>query len=558
MAGNPSAPDVRSRVTAAVGRLAAAVAARVSVDLRALAAFRIGLGTLVIVDLLLRSRSLTAFYTDYGVLPLRAFLTDYSTSHSLHALSGEPWAAALSFAVAGALALALIVGYRTRLVTLVSWVLLVSLHARNPMVLNSGDSLLRMLLFWSVFLPLGARWSVDAVKRADRGTGAESDGAATDDGGSATGGDGGSATRGPSGTAVASVATMAVLVQVLVMYLTNAVHKYESDLWMGGEAVAYIMQADQFTYLLGNYLAEFTGLLRVFTLLWVALLFASPLLLLLTGIPRAALASLFVGMHLGMAVTIRVGLFPIVVIGFIPFLQTPVWDALERAADRLNWATPLARWRARFESLARTALSAGASLPRPAASERLEGLRDRDFAAGLARGRVLFSTILPYVFLVLILLSSAASVGYAEVPEPADDALDAAEMDQSWQMFAPDPIRTTRWYVAVGTLEDGTERDVLRDAAVTFDRPARAETAYPTSRWRKYLKNVYGADNENHRSYLANYLCGNWNRTHETAVENVTVYQLYERTDPYNGSVQAANEFELIEYDCSGEFVQNE
>jgi hypothetical protein len=328
---------------------------------------------------------------------------------------------------------------------------------------------------------------------------------------------------------------------------------------MSGEAVAYVMQADQFTYLLGAYLADFTGLLRVFTLLWVALLFASPLLLLLTGLPRAALASMFVGMHLGMAVTIRVGLFPIVVVvGFIPFLQAPVWDALERAAARLSLSTPLARWRDRFESLARTALSAGPSLPRPAASGRLDSLRRTDLVAGLSRGRVLFSTVLPYVFLVLILLSSAASVGYAEVPEPADEALDAAEMDQSWQMFAPDPIQTTRWYVVTGTLEDGTERDVFRDAAVTFDRPARAETTYPTSRWRKYLKNVYGADNEAHRSYLANHLCGEWNRTHETGVETVTIHQSYERTNPYNGTVEAANRFELIEYDCSGPFVQRE
>jgi len=41
------------------------------------------------------------------------------------------------------------------------------------------------------------------------------------------------------------------------------------------------------------------------------------------------LASLVVGMHLGMAVTIRVGRFPIVV-GFLTFFQTPVWDAVER------------------------------------------------------------------------------------------------------------------------------------------------------------------------------------------------------------------------------------
>jgi hypothetical protein len=545
----PSDGSTRSRLSSAIDRFSAALAARVAIDLRALAAFRIGLGALLIADLALRSRSLTAFYTDDGVLPRSAFLSDYSASHSLHAFVGEPWAVALLFVVAGAFALALLVGYRTRLVTAVSWVLLLSLHARNPMLLNSGDSLLRMLLFWSFFLPLGARWSVDAVRRADA---PEDD---TDPG-----------IAGSIGPAVATVAGLALLLQMLVMYLTNAVHKYEGDLWMSGEAVVYVMQADHFTYLLGNHIAEFPGLLRALTVLWLVLLFASPLLLLLTGIPRAAVASLFVGMHLGMLVTMPIGLFPVVVVvGFIPFFQTPVWDAAERAVARLGPSTRIARWRAGLESRTRALLSLGASLPslgaslpRPTASERLAGLRDADLSAGLARGRVLFSTVLPYVFLVLVVLSSAQAVDYTEVPEPGEDVLDAVEMDQSWRMFAPDPTHTTRWFVVSGTLENGTERDVFRDAAVRFERPPRAETTYPSARWRKYLTNVYSTDNENHRSYLANYLCDDWNRTHETGVENVTVYQLYERTDPYNGTVEAEGRVEMIEYDCSGEFVQNE
>jgi len=551
----PSTGTARSRLSDALHRLSAALAARVAVDLRALAAFRIGLGALLLVDLVRRSRWLTAFYTDYGVLPRRAFASDYSTSHSLHAFSGEPWAVALLFAVAGAFALALLVGYRTRLVAVVSWLLLLSLHARNPMLLNAGDSLLRMLLFWSVFLPLGARWSVDAVRRADArvDAGSDADSAARSDA------DADPPTSGPSGPSVATVATMAVLLQMLVMYVTNAVHKHEGDLWMSGEAVVYVMQADHFTYLLGNHLAEFHGLLRALTVLWVALLFASPLLLLLTGVPRAAIASLFVGMHLGMAVTMRIDLFPIVVVvGFLPFFQTPVWDAAGRAVARLGWSAPLARWRSRLESRARDLLSLEPSLPRPTTPGRLDGLRGADLTAGFARGRVLFSTVLPYVFLVLIVLSSAQAVDYAETPDPAEEVLDAVEMDQSWRMFAPDPTYTTRWFVAPGTLENGSERDVLRDSEVDFDRPARAETTYPTSRWRKYLTNVYSADNEKHRSYLANYLCEEWNRTHETGVENVTVYQLYERTDPYNGTVEAEGTVELIEYDCSGEFVQNE
>ncbi|VTT85558.1 hypothetical protein DM2_440 [Halorubrum sp. DM2] len=554
MARSLSVAGVRSRFSAVVRRLSAAVAARASVDRRALAAFRIGLGTLLIADLLRRSRSLSAFYTDYGVLPRRALVADYSELYSLHALSGEPWAVASLFAVAGAVALALAVGYRTRLATVASWLLLLSLQARNPMVLNAGDALLAMLLFWGIFLPLGARWSVDAIGRSD----AENPGdgvmpAAVDEATSEPG----PSTGGSRGAAVATVASLGVLLQMLVMYVTNGVHKLEGDLWMGGEAVAYVMQADQFTYLLGNHIAAFPGLLRAATYVWVALLFASPLLVLLTGFPRAAVASVFVGTHLGMAVTMRIDLFPVIaVVGFVPFYQTPVWDAAERAVDRFGPSTDLDRWRTHLASVGRTLTSLDASLPRLTRNDRLDDLSS-GVRAGIERGRPLFSTVIPVFFVVLIVLSSAQSVGYGEVPDPGEEVLETVEMDQHWQMFAPEPVRTTRWFVAPGTLENGSERDVLHDGEVSMDRPPDVDATYPSARWRKYLSNVYSGDNEKHRSYLAHYLCEEWNRTHATGVENVTVYQLYERTDPYNGSVQAANEFEMIEYDCSGEFVQN-
>jgi len=547
MARSLSVAAVRSGFSAVVRRLSAAVAARSSVDPRALAVFRIGLGALLIIDLLRRSRSLSAFYTDYGVLPRRALFADYSEVYSLHALSGEPWAIASLFAVAVVVALALVVGYRTRLATVVSWLLLLSLQARNPMVLNAGDALLAMLLFWGTFLPLGARWSVDAIGRSDAEDG--------DEGGPTL--DPGSPSSDRRGAAVATVASLGVLLQMLVMYVTNGVHKLEGDLWMGGEAVAYVMRADHFTYLLGDHITAFPGLLRAATYVWVVLLFASPLLVLLTGFPRAAVASLFIGTHLGMAVTMRIDLFPVIaVVGFVPFYQTPVWDAAERAVDRFGPSTALDRWRVRLESVGRTLCSLDASPPRPRRSDRLAGL-SRGVRAGVERGRPLFSTVIPVFFVVLIVLSSAQSVGYGEVPDRGEEVLETVEMDQHWRMFAPDPVRTTRWFVAPGVLENGSERDVLHDGEVSMDRPPDVDATYPSARWRKYLSNVYSGGNEKHRSYLAHYLCAEWNRTHATGVENVTVYQLYERTDPYNGSVQAANEFGMVEYDCSGEFVQN-
>ena len=80
---------------------------------------------------------------------------------SLHFLDGTADFQGALFVIAGLFALALLVGWWTRLATAASWFLLTSLHARNPMVLQGGDTLLRLLLFWGLFLPLGraGRWT---------------------------------------------------------------------------------------------------------------------------------------------------------------------------------------------------------------------------------------------------------------------------------------------------------------------------------------------------------------------------------------------------------------
>jgi hypothetical protein len=55
--------------------------------------------------------------------------------------------------------------WKARWSTLLASVLLVSLDNRNPLILNAVDSYFRMLLFWSLFLPLGARFSVNRCGR---------------------------------------------------------------------------------------------------------------------------------------------------------------------------------------------------------------------------------------------------------------------------------------------------------------------------------------------------------------------------------------------------------
>ncbi|MGM0389997.1 MAG: HTTM domain-containing protein, partial [Natrinema limicola] len=144
----------QQRRSRGVASFRAALESSLGIDQRALGAFRIALGVLLLADLtMLRLPGLVTFYTDAGVFPRSTLLEAYPTVGrvSIHALSGAAWFQAVLFALAGGFALLLLVGYRTRLATLGSLVLFASLHARNPHLVNGGDTiLLSFLLFgWS-------------------------------------------------------------------------------------------------------------------------------------------------------------------------------------------------------------------------------------------------------------------------------------------------------------------------------------------------------------------------------------------------------------------------
>jgi hypothetical protein len=465
----------------------AALAERVGIDARALAAFRIYLGLLLCVDLFLRARDLRAFYTDAGVLPRNVHAELYPTLSrvSLHTLSGELWWQALLFVVAFVVALSLAAGYRTRLSTAVSWVLLASLQARNYYVLNGGDKVFLVVLFIAVFLPLGRRWSLDA--RAGR---------STFDGGDAQ---------------VVGFGTAALLTQIVLIYATNAVFKFRSDAWVAGEAVPRIFQVERFTMFLGPYLSEFTSLLVAINWLWMAMLVASPLLLLTRGWLRAGLVALYMGAHLAMRLTMDLGLFSEAMwAGLLVFLPPVVWDRVETAVQPRE--TALSDWLDDRPRLDATLRPAGPVLP-------------ARFRRGVARALpALTATIL-----VVGLLWQAAAVGV--VPTPEDGPVQPE--DHSWKLFAPNPPDGDGWYVATGELASGNEVDVYPHADTTFERPADIGETYPNARWRKYLTDLrFGSDRR--IEAFADYLCrtGAEPRGERiTEVELAFVYEAVETDD---------------------------
>ncbi|MFC7026704.1 HTTM domain-containing protein [Halomicroarcula sp. GCM10025710] len=271
---------------------------RVAIDARALGVFRVLLGSLLVLDILLRARDLGAHYSDSGVFPRSAAIQQYDPL-SLHLVAGDVPELAVLFALQALVAVVFLVGYRTRLATLATWVLWLSLHARFPLVLNGGDTLLRLSLFWSLFVPLGARFSVDALHR-----------------------------EAPPET-VSSLGTAALLGQVLFMYGTNVALKHMGVIWRAGDGLTYTLQLGHFITPFGEFLSTLplvtTALGYAVYVLWTL----SPGLLLLTGWRRAALTAAFMAMHVGMALSMHLGLFPFVVVTtLLLFLPPTVWDRL--------------------------------------------------------------------------------------------------------------------------------------------------------------------------------------------------------------------------------------
>ena len=126
-----------------------------AIDARSMTLFRVGLGAVVLVDVLLRLPHWRLTISESGFAPRAAVLDAIDANRwSLYYVSGNDAFVLLLLTGTLIAAILLIVGLRPRLMAFALWVLVVSLHNRAPMLLNSGDTYLRLMLLWSVFLPL--------------------------------------------------------------------------------------------------------------------------------------------------------------------------------------------------------------------------------------------------------------------------------------------------------------------------------------------------------------------------------------------------------------------
>jgi hypothetical protein len=524
-------------------------------DLRSLAAFRIVLALLVLADLANRATDLFAHYADEGVLPRTVLIEDVlnPSKFSLNLMNGQPFFQALLFGATVLAAVGMLVGFRTRLMTVVVWALLLSIQWRNPLVLGAGDILLHILLFWGILLPLGAYWSVDRALKAA-----------------------------PPRLSMhfLSFATVGLFMQIALMYWFTAILKSGDEWRVDGTALYYALSIDQIATPIGTYLYQFPELLKLMTFGTLALEVFGPLLLFspfFTGPVRTAGVAAFMSLHFGIWLTMDIGIFPwISAFCMVCFLPGWFWD---EAAEKLRAAFPRqpqsvqslrhataqlihAHWlplRARLSPTAEVGGPSIANVPTQNEEEQMDGhaapraaeksprdktrsatgvieRKTRRGAAERSGPIMLRSSLAIDLFAALCLFFifcwNLTTVSSFTLPERISSFGLFLGLDQSWGMFAPYPSKEDGWYVIPGNLRGGQQVDVMPITrgdfdlhAVSWEKPPSVAGTYKNEHWRKYLERIWDKDYSEQRLYFGQYICRQWN-AHHTGSEQLMDFQI--------------------------------
>ena len=563
------------RPSALLPRAFRALRTAYSLDLRSLAAFRIGLALVLLGDLIARACDLTVFYTDWGILPRAALLDKFAVGErfSLHLMSGQFLFQLALFLVAGLLALMLLFGIRTRFAAFASWFMLVSVQIRNPAILQGGDVYFRLLAFIAIFLPLGATYSVDAALD----TTPEQE-------------------RNRRANVHFSTWGLALMAQIAMLYIFAVLLKTAPEWRVNRTAVFYALSIQQMSTPVGRLLLHFPKLLPWLTRGTLVHESTIPFLILtpiLAGPARLLAAILIIALHVALGLSIRLGHFPyIACLAALPLVPTWFWD--RRIVRRLlpgaseddaygsgtcifydgncSFCFKAVKIIRTFLAIPGASLIAAQDFP----ATELEIVHNKSWIvvgvaaqrwykcqalaelvalspvfcwlAPLLRSRPVIATgnklydviekrrttlsrftdwIRPtrlkvepstaittagILFMIYVLFWNLSSI-VAKPFQPGGDSIGLTlAIDQRWDMFAPNPLTYDGWYVIEGKLRDGSSANVLHpEQPVSYDKPADIADQYKNERWRKYMMNLSQGMYADYRLYYGRYLCRSWN-----------------------------------------------
>ena len=275
-------------------------------NFQALSLFRLCLALYLLVQFAGLLPFYSDFYSDVGILPLSVLAGDRAIAgiDSLLPLLRVAQAAGITIVLPilyPLSLLALAIDYRTRWACAFALVFNSYLFWRNPYLDSGAEILARLLLLWSLFLPLNRYWSVDAALDPA-----------------------------PRRRDYPALPFFALRLQISALYFFSALFKLEGAPWRNGYALSWTLQDDLFGAMpAGSFaVAHFSALLPVVNYLVIGFQLAFPYLIyspwrneLTRGVAIAGSAA----MHLSFVVFLQIGGFPYLCLIMLLLLVPDRW-----------------------------------------------------------------------------------------------------------------------------------------------------------------------------------------------------------------------------------------
>jgi hypothetical protein len=386
-------------------------------------------------------------------------------------------------------------------------------------VLQAGDALLRLLLFWGMLLPLGARWSVDSVagpltlyRRKDN--------------------------------RLLSVAGVAILLQVCLVYWFTATFK-DHPMWWNKDAAFFILNIDQLVTPFGMWVRQIDWLLPILTYSAFGLAIAAPILAFCpvwTGTARMLVIIAMVGTHIAIAMSLRLGLLPYVAaVSWLVFIPGRWWDWLRARLSKRSGlsANPsravwlLAILKHLPPILTGSRRGTGDVLIDVPTTRQL-GIKARRWEQTVAAVALVYAVAWNLQWL-------DAQRDEPILPIKVTAIGDVLRMEQRWNVITPDAMSMDGWFVMPGQLVNGEKVDVFTGGPISWANPGGITRTDPGPRWRKYLRNLAKPEHDHNLHPFSNYLVNTFNagRAPSEQLETFDLVFIKEVTLP-NGEIELA------------------
>jgi hypothetical protein len=284
------------------------------VSARPLGAFRVVMGLIALAHLGMVAVDLDYWLTDQGIL----------TGTEARELAGalrfsplqdvqDPASVRAFFVATAGVALLFTIGWQTRVMGVLLYPAMLSIHHRNIPTNCGPDNLLMVLLFLLMLSPCGAAYSLDARRAARRrgGTAAE--------------------------PLILPWAQRLIQLQMALIYLNTAVLKCQGATWLNGTSLHFVLNNPEVTRFDFSWLSAYPALLNLMSHGALLIELGLPFLIWFKPTRVWAIAG-GLALHGGILLTINAPLFgEMMTACYLVFLDPGEFDALRRAVNPLRW-----------------------------------------------------------------------------------------------------------------------------------------------------------------------------------------------------------------------------